>query len=70
MVVLLLWILFVSYVCLCYAFLSVPCNLVITCWERADLLALMCVMFSCVFFHFPIWCPGSGDRVVLDCIYS
>ena len=37
--------------------------LVITCWERADLLALLCVIFSC-----PIWCPGSG--VVLDCINS
>ena len=28
----------------------------------------MCVMFSCVFCHFPIWCPGSG--VVFDCIFS
>ena len=24
----------------------------ITCWERADLLALLCVMFSCVFVTF------------------
>ena len=28
--------------------LSVPCSLVVTCWEKADLLALLYVMFSCV----------------------
>ena len=28
--------------------LSVPCSLVVTCWERANLLALLYVMFSCV----------------------
>ena len=33
------------YLCLV---LSVPYNFVITCWERADLLALLCVMFPCV----------------------
>ena len=32
----------------------------------SDLLALSCVMFL-VFFHFPIWCPGSG--VILDCVF-
>ena len=53
------------YICVCRTVLSVPCSLVVTCWERADLLALLCVMFSCV-CHFLIWCPGSG--VVLDCI--
>ena len=30
------------------------CSLVVTCWERADLLALSCVMFSCVIVTFPI----------------
>ena len=41
----------------CNAVLSVPGNLVITCWERADLLALLCVMFSCVLFpsHMVSW---------------
>ena len=48
--------------------LSVPCSLVVTRWERTDLLVLLYVMFSCVFFHFLIWCPGSG--VVLDFIDS
>ena len=34
--------------------LSVPSSLVITCcWERADILALLCVMFPCVFVTFP-----------------
>ena len=46
----------------------VSCSLVVTCWERADLLAVLYVMFSCVFCHFPTWCPGSG--VVFDCINS
>ena len=36
------------HVCLCYAVLSVLCSLVVTCWERADLLALLCLC------HFPI----------------
>ena len=43
--VLLLWILFLLFifpVCLYYTALSVPCSLVITCWERADLFALFC----------------------------
>ena len=33
--------------------LSVYDSLVITCWERADLLALRYVKFSCVFVTFP-----------------
>ena len=60
-VVILLWILFV--ICVSYhTVLSVPCSHVVTCWERADLLALLYVMFSCVFVTFPygvlgqVWC--------------
>ena len=34
-------------------YLSVSCSLAITCWERADLLALLCVVFSYVFVTFP-----------------
>ena len=37
----------------CHAFLSVHCSLVVIGWERADLLAPLCVMFSCVFVTFP-----------------
>ena len=49
----------------CYALFSVHYSLVSTCWEMADFLALLCVMFSC-FCHFLIWCLGSG--VVHACI--
>ena len=40
-------------VCLCHNFLSVHCSIVITCCERADLFALLYMMFSCVFVTFP-----------------
>ena len=33
-------------VCLFYAVLSVPCSLVVACWEMAALLAFLCVKFS------------------------
>ena len=33
----------------CCAVVSVPCSLVVTCWERADLLAVVFVVFR----HFP-----------------
>ena len=39
----------------------------VTCWELADLLALVCDVRFC-FCHFPMWYPGSS--VVLDCIVS
>ena len=44
--------LFVFRVCLCRAILSVPCSLVVTCGEIAELLALLYMMF-CVFVGFP-----------------
>ena len=37
--------LFLFHVYLCYAVLSVPCSLVITCRETTDLLAFLCVRF-------------------------
>ena len=40
---------------------------VVTCWERADLLALDFDVKLC-FCQFRMWYPGSG--VVLDCIDS
>ena len=52
------FLLFVSRVWLCYTVLSVPCRFVVTWWERVDLLALLCVMFSCVCVIFP-----QGDLV-------
>ena len=46
------YLLFVFHVCLCYTVLSVPYSLVVTCWERADLLAFLWLMCSCVFVTF------------------
>ena len=46
----------------CLVFLSVHCSLVVTCWESADLLALLYVMFYFFFVTFPcgvlvqVWC--------------
>ena len=37
----------------CHAFLSVHCSLVVTCSEKAGLLALLCVMFFGGFVTFP-----------------
>ena len=46
------------HVGVCYAVVSVPCSLVVTCWERADLLADMIVVFcyfpKCVVVHIRI----------------
>ena len=47
--VLLMWILFLLFmchVCIFYAVLSVFYSLVITCWEMADHLAILCVIFA------------------------
>ena len=45
-------VIFVIHVsCLSYhVFLFVHCSLVVTCWEGADILALLYVMFYCVTF--------------------
>ena len=51
-----------------FAVLSVACSPVVTNWDRADLLALLYVMFSCVLVILPyavIW-----RDVVFDCIDS
>ena len=37
----------------CCVVVSIPYSLAVTCWERADPLAVVCVVFSCVFCHFP-----------------
>ena len=42
--------LFMFRVCLYYS--------VVTYWERTDLLALLCVMFTCVFVAFPYGVSG------------
>ena len=44
--------------CVCHAFASVHCCLVVTCWEKAHFLALF-VMFKCVFVTFPCCILGQ-----------
>ena len=54
-----------------HAFGSFHCCLVLTYWERADLLALVgdvFILYFLYFCYFPVWYPGSG--VVFDCIFS
>ena len=48
---------FVICVCLCYTDWSVPCTLVITCWERVGLLALL--ILPCVVVTFPYGVLGQ-----------
>ena len=52
------------YLCFKFIFVMLSCLfLAITYWERADLFALLCVVFCC---DLSLWCSGSG--MVLDCI--
>ena len=39
--------------CLCHTAMSVSFSLDDNCWEKAEVLALLYVMFSCVFVTFP-----------------
>ena len=57
--------------------LFLNCSLEVTCWERADLLAFLCVMFSSVFVIFPYGVLGQvwylivsiPDRCLLPYFY-
>ena len=44
----------------CHSVLSFPCSLVATCWESADLLALLCEMFSFVVVTIPYGLLGQA----------
>ena len=44
--------------CVSHAFSSVHCCLVVNCWDRADLLALVCDVY-CVFVTFPCGILGQ-----------
>ena len=67
-VVYLLWALslFMVHVCLCYAVVSVPCSLPITCLYLADLLALLCVVFSYVFVTVPYGVQNRVRNVIVS----
>ena len=49
----------------CHALLSVHCSLVVTCWERVNFLALLYVMFSCVFVTFPCGVLGQVRYIIV-----
>ena len=42
-----------------HIYLFVPCSPFITCWERTNLLALLCVVFSSVRVTFPYGVSGQ-----------
>ena len=52
----------------CHAFLSVHCSLVVTCWERAVLLAGLYVEFSCVFVTIPCGVMGQVWNLIVSII--
>ena len=54
----------------CHAVLSVHCSLVVTCLERAGLLALLYVMFSYVFVTFPSGILGLDVLITDFCPFS
>ena len=54
--------------CVCHAFASVHCCLVVTCWERADLLALVCDVY-CDFVTFPCGILGQVWYLIVSIPY-
>ena len=53
-------------VCLYYTVLSDSCRLVIISWERAGILALLCVLFPSVFVTFPYDASGQVWFLIPD----
>ena len=51
--------------CDCHAFASGHCCLVVTCWERADLLALVCDVY-CGFVTFPCGILGQKWYLIVS----
>ena len=48
--------------CVCHAFATVYCCRVVTCWEMADLMALVCDV--CVFVTFPCGILGQVGYLI------
>ena len=57
---------FLFCVCVAYNVLSLPCSLVVTYLERVDFLALLYVMFSCVFVSFPLGFLGQVGYLIIS----
>ena len=51
--------------CVCHAFASVCCCLVVTCWGKVDLLALVCDVY-CVFVTFPCGILGQVWYLIIS----
>ena len=49
--------------------MSVSCSLVVVCWERVDLLALLYVMFPSVFVTFPYGVLGQVQYLIVSIPY-
>ena len=45
---------------------SVPCSLVVTCWEKTDLFTLSRVMFTCVYVTFPYGVLGQEWYLIVS----
>ena len=58
--------------CVSHSFASIHCCLVVTCWERADLLALVCDVQLCArLFICALWSPaGKGLTSWLSFVVS
>ena len=55
-----------SFFNLCFVFVFIILSsFVVTCWERADLLLLLCVMFSCVLVTFPYGVTGQAWHLLV-----
>ena len=52
--------------CVWHAFASVHCCLVVTCWERADLLALVCDVWLFFFVTFPCGILGQKRYLIVS----
>ena len=50
----------------CHAVLFVHCSLMVTCWKMANLFALLCVVFSCVFVTFPYGVLGQAWYLIVS----
>ena len=57
---------YMCFVFACYTVLPVPCCFLLTRWERADLLALLYVTFSCDFITFIYGVPGQVWYLILS----
>ena len=54
------------YLCFVFVMFSVCCSLMVTCWERADLLFLLYGMFYCDFVTFQCGVLGQVKCLIVS----